>query len=82
MHCSLETPQPFVEEGHAIHSYFPRREFAVAVPTVLLVLLIVIAATFIALLMICTTTSEPATPPRKPTPSGEGSGAAHNTKVE
>ena len=47
-------PQPFVELGHTIHSYFPPREFAVAIPTVLLVLLVTIATTFIALVILNT----------------------------
>ena len=74
--------QPFVEEGHAIHSYFPKREFAIAVPTVLLVLLVVIAATFIALTMIFTATSDSATSPQNRAQQKQSSNAVRTAKVE
>jgi hypothetical protein len=47
-------PQPFVDEGHSLHSYFPARELAIKIPVVLLIVGITLVFTFISLVMIKT----------------------------
>jgi len=51
-HHPLLCIQPFAEEGHPLHAYFPERQWAIAIPASLLVLLVAVATSFIALVSI------------------------------
>lgn len=51
----LEYPahtQPFVDEGHVLHSYFPPRAYAIRIPVILLILGLTVVSSFLALVMI------------------------------
>jgi dolichol phosphate-mannose biosynthesis regulatory protein len=57
--CDLATVlQPFVDTEVPVHSYFPDRYYAIAVPAVLLVLLLGFIGTFVSITMIKSSTSK------------------------
>lgn len=44
--------QPFIDEGHFLHSYFLPREYALVIPLVLILLILFVITTFLSLAMI------------------------------
>jgi dolichyl-phosphate mannosyltransferase polypeptide 2 regulatory subunit len=44
--------QPFADDDHVIQQFFLPREYAIAIPAVLIVLLVVLASSFIASVML------------------------------
>lgn len=48
----LRFEQPFVEENHPIHNFFLAKEYAIAIPAVVLVLGLVVIGVFIGTVMI------------------------------
>lgn len=52
-HCLLTCPlQPFVDEDHAAHSFFPPRVWAIRLPVMLILLGSAVVGSFISLVMI------------------------------
>ncbi|KAK3832533.1 MAG: dolichol phosphate-mannose biosynthesis regulatory protein-like protein [Linnemannia elongata] len=43
---------PFVDESYFLHDYFPRREYAIRIPCVLLVFGLTVILTFLSMVMI------------------------------
>ena len=45
-------PQPFVDEDHPLHSFFPPRVWAIRIPVILILLGSTVVGTFLAVVMI------------------------------
>ena len=51
-HPYVDSPQPFVDQGHPLQSYFPPRVWAIRIPVILILLGSAVVGSFLSIVMI------------------------------